>query len=422
MHDDDLREQLADWVRPVTVLPIPGLQVLRRRARRRRIRRAATAAVVTAAVAAVVVSVTAAIPDPARPVQDHPASPAASPPTWPKAPGSWHPQAWRAAGPPAVTDAAPASAPYIVRLLPGLGTAQVRNVFTGETIATIKPPSGQFFAGITAAGDDRTFVLQAEVGGSTASSPTPINPTGAAFDEMRLGPDGRLESLSVLGTVPARTALSGFAVSQDASMLVYFTGAGFETVSLATGTGKHWLPVDHGTASALGLSWAGDRTVAFDWRRGNNPHPPGMGIRLLNVAAPGNLLQASRLVVGPGRYCAGQESCLDNPVITADGSKVLVTRSVRQGSRYTTSVAEYSARTGQFLANAAPPVTSAFPGMVCVALWSSPSGGRVVSFCGSYERYDHGRVTAITLHPPRYGTNLLAFAWVGALAGDNSFI
>ena len=49
-----------------------------------------------------------------------------------------------------------------------------------------------------------------------------------------------------MGTVPARTALSGFATSQDASMLAYFTGAGFETVSLRTGTGKHWLPVDRG--------------------------------------------------------------------------------------------------------------------------------------------------------------------------------
>jgi len=347
-------------------------------------------------------------------------SPSASPLPWPKAPGSWHPGAWRPAGPPPAADVAPTSAPYIVRLLPGLGTAQVRNVFTGETTATIAPPAGQFFAGITAAGDDRTFVLQAEVGGSMANGPIPVNPTSAAFDEMRLRPDGRLESLSVLGTVPAGTALSGFAVSQDASMLVYYTGAGFETVSLATGTGKHWLPVDHGTAAPLGLSWAGDRTLAFGWGRGNNPNPPGMGIRLLDVAAPGNLLQASRLVVPPGRYCVGRGVCRGNPVITADGSKVLVTRAIQDGSRYTSSVAEYSARTGQLLATPAPPVTSGFPGKVCVALWSSPSGGRVVSFCGPYERYDHGRVSTITIHPPRYGTNLLAFAWVGALAADNS--
>lgn len=58
MLDDELREQLAVWVRPVTALAIPDVRVLRGRARRRRIRRAATAATVTAVVAAVAVSVT----------------------------------------------------------------------------------------------------------------------------------------------------------------------------------------------------------------------------------------------------------------------------------------------------------------------------------------------------------------------------
>jgi hypothetical protein len=112
-------------------------------------------------------------------------------------------------------------------------------------------------------------------------------------------------------------------------MLAYFTGAGFEAVSLTTGTGKHWLPVDHGGVGPLSLSWAGDRTVAFEWAAANNPHPPGIGIRVLNVAAPGNLLQASRLVVPYGRYCgATGAACQDGQLITPDGSRVLVTRVV----------------------------------------------------------------------------------------------
>ena len=44
MRDEDLREQLAAWVRPVERLPAPDNTVLRRRARRRRMRRAATGA------------------------------------------------------------------------------------------------------------------------------------------------------------------------------------------------------------------------------------------------------------------------------------------------------------------------------------------------------------------------------------------
>ena len=44
MLDDPLREQLAAWVHPVTSQPIPDIRVLRRRARRRGIRKAVTAA------------------------------------------------------------------------------------------------------------------------------------------------------------------------------------------------------------------------------------------------------------------------------------------------------------------------------------------------------------------------------------------
>ena len=414
MLDDSLREQLAAWVRPVTSRPIPDIRVLRRRARRRGIRRAVTATAIAAVAAAVAVGVTVGLAGTGRAEGGRPVSPPVSPPAWPKAPGTWHPGAWRAAGPLPAADASPAVAPYIVRLGPGPGTAQVRNMFTGKTMATIPPPHGQFFAGIAAAGDDRTFVLQAEVGGQTPNSPMPVNASTAAFDELRLKADGELESLSVLGTVPARTALSGFAISQDASMLVYFTGAGFETVSLATGTGKHWLPADHGVVAPFSLSWAGDRTVAFEWGAGNNPHPPGLGIRVLNVAAPGNLLQASRLVVSYGRYCgATGAACQDGQLITPDGSRVLVTRVMLPDQDYTDSVLEYSVRTGRQLAQVMPTIRTPYAGPPCVPLWTNPSGKQVISFCGGHgKRYDHGHLSRVTLHPPMYGMNFgAAFAW-----------
>jgi len=101
----------------------------------------------------------------------------------------------------------------------------------------------------------------------------PINPTTIAFDELRLRPDGQLQSLRLLFTVRARNGISGFAISQDASMLAYATNnSGFETVSLATGTGRSWAPVDSGTVGPDSLSWAGDRTLAFEWSSGDNPH------------------------------------------------------------------------------------------------------------------------------------------------------
>jgi hypothetical protein len=411
MLDDPLREQLAAWVHPVASRPIPDIRVLRRRARRRGIRRAVTAAAIAAVVAAVAVGVTVGLAGTGRPEGGRPVSPPVSPLAWTKAPGTWHPGAWQAAGPLPAADASPAVAPYIVRLGPAPGTAQVRNVFTGQTIATIAPPHGQFFAGIAAAGDDRTFVLQAEVGGQTPKSPMPVNPSTAAFDELRLKADGHLESLSVLGTVPARTALSGFAISQDASMLAYFTGAGFEAVSLAKGTGRHWPGVYHGNVSPLSLSWAGDRTVSFEWGPGNNLHPPGLGLRVLDVTAPGNLVQASRLVVAAGRYCAAQGAWCASPVITADGSKIMVGRSTVQGSRYSNSVMEFATRTGRAVAVVTPVIINGFPGRPCVPLWSNPAGEQVLSYCGHGERYDHGHISPITLHIPMYGTNLEPFAW-----------
>jgi hypothetical protein len=373
-----------------------------------------TATAIVAVVAAVAAGVTVGLAGTGRAEGDRPVSPPVSPPPWPKAPGTWHPGAWRTAGPLPAADASPAVAPYIVLLPVGRGTAEVRNMFTGANITIIRPPHGQFFSGIAAAGDDRTFVLQAEVGGQTPNSPMPFNPPTAAFDELRLKADGEVASLSVLGTVPARTALSGFAISQDASMLAYWTGAGFETVSLSTGTGKHWLPVDHGVVAPYSLSWAGDRTVAFEWGVGNNPHPPGIGLRVLNVAARGNLLQASRLVVSYGRYCgAGAGACQDGQLITADGSRLLATSVTGPNEHYTDKVLEYSVHTGRPLAQVMPTVRTPYGGPPCVPLWTNPSGQQVISFCGGHgERYDNGHLSRITLHPPMYGMNFgAAFAW-----------
>jgi hypothetical protein len=48
-----------------------------------------------------------------------------------------------------------------------------------------------------------------------------------------------------------------------------------------------------------------------------------------------------------------------------------------------------------------------------VPLWTNPSGRQVISFCGGHgERYDHGHLSRVTLHPPMYGMNFgAAFAW-----------
>ena len=165
MLDDTLHEQLAGWVRPLVDLPVPDVRVLRRRARRRVMRRAAAAAAMTAVVAAATAGITATLPS-GRPVE----GPAGGPPegsisSWPAAPGTWTHGAWQPAGPLPAADAGPTVAPYI--LIPRIGgVIQVRRVFRSvTTIATVQSPPGQYLAGVASAGDDRTFVLQAAIGG-----------------------------------------------------------------------------------------------------------------------------------------------------------------------------------------------------------------------------------------------------------------
>jgi len=418
VRDDTVRQQLADWVRPVASAPIPDIRALRRRARRRGIRRAATVTTIALVAAAVVTAVavagvTGGVAGKGRPEVGRPAASRSA------APGMVTHGAWQPAGPLPAADAAPAAQPYIVLLPVGIGTAQVRNVYTFTTVATIAPLPSQFMAGVAAAGDDRTFVIEADVGGTRQEIRgkkvgPPMNWPTVAFDELRLSPDGRPISLVELFTVPAHDAEGGFAISQDASMLAFATGnSGFETVSLATGRSRSWPPVDSGTVSALSLSWAGDKTLAFEWGRGNNRHPPGVGIRLLDVTAPGTLLQASRLVVPYGSYCAATAACQDGQLLTADGSKVLLTQVVTRGQDYTDRVLEYSTSTGQLRAAVAPVVNTPYAGPPCVPLWADPSGEQVMSFCGGHgEHYDRGRLSRVTLHLPMYGMNFGApFAW-----------
>jgi RNA polymerase sigma-70 factor, ECF subfamily len=253
-----------------------------------------------------------------------------------------------------------------------------------------------YMAAVAAAGDDHTFALAGPEAGSVV------------FYELGLGPGGKPQYARELFTFPA-SAVPAFAVSPDASMLAYTTGRGLETVSLATGTGRAWT-VSGGLAYSL--SWAGDRTLAFEWAPRSLTGaslPPGAGVRLLDVVAPGPLLQASRLIIG---YCASGQVCAAGPLITPDGSRVLATRVVL-GTGITTNVEEYSARTGQALAAVTPAVGSPNGDVTCQALWTDPSGEQVVAFCGRGERDDGGHVSPVSLQLPAGILNARGqdFAW-----------
>jgi hypothetical protein len=384
MLDEELRAGLADWVRPVADLPVPDIRVLRRRIRRRGMRWAAGAAAVTAVVAAAAIGITVSLPaGPAavRPAAGRPAAGGVR--SWTAAPGSWQRGTWQPAGSLPTPDAGPAAAPYFVATAASGGSAVVIDAFTGRVMSSVRPArSGQDFAGVAAAGDDHTFVLAAREAGAVG------------FYELRLRPDGREQSLTPLFTLQVRTVPT-FAVSPDASLLAYTTHTGIETVSLAAGTGRSWTVANGQT---FALSWAGDTTLAFEWQTSSSSgaQPAGAGLRLLDIAARGTLIQASRLLIP---YCLSTQVCVNAPLISPDGSKVVATN-LALGTGVTTTIEEYSARTGVALGAVTPAVTTSRGNQACEALWADPSGERLAVFCGQGFVTDGTRFTPADLHLP----------------------
>jgi hypothetical protein len=393
MLDDELREQLADWVRPIQHLAIPDVAVLRRRARRRRARRAGAAAAVTAVVAAIAVAVVASLPGSGRPASSRP-QPGSSA-SWRAAPGSWTRGTWQPAGPLPAAAASPAQAPYFVTIHGA--AAVVTDAYTGHVTATVKPSAAARFAGVAAAGDDRTFILAASAAGTVT------------FDELRLRPGGQLASVVRLFSVPM-PVVPAFAVSPDASLLAYATVTGLEVVRLAAQTARTW-PAAGGELSSL--SWGGDKTLAFEWSAVSpvaTVQPAGAGVRLLDITATGRLLPASRLLIG---YCPSSQLCTGGPVITADGATVFATNLVLSAT-IRSRVEEYSARTGRPLAAVTPLADVANGGgAACQPLWADPSGAQLTVFCGTTGVVADGRFSPVELHLPRGILNSAGqdFAW-----------
>jgi hypothetical protein len=392
MRDEELRERLAAWIRPVESLPAPDIAVIRRRARHRMMRNAAigvaAAAVVAAAAGAIVVS----LPRGGRPA----AIPVPSP----------HPT-WYPAGRLPAASAGPAAAPYFVTLAFQRSPvpAVVADAFTGKTLATVHPPRGTSFVGAAAAGDDRTFVL------ATQKAP---NAPGTRFYELRLGPAGRPLPLTLL-RVPRMAYADIFAVSADGSSLAIAAGPAsngrIEVVSLATGAVRAWGSSDRGSATSL--CWAGDRLLAFGWSDASRPARVARqrsGLRLLDTAAPGSDLMSSRLIVSQAARF-GSYRGLGDPLITPDGSKVFATMVSGEPLNPMAEVVEFSARTGQALRAVIPPSGESGMGHWCGALWTDPSGQHLLAACGDFlpggqGRVDNGHFTPMNLHVPIYNWSI----------------
>jgi hypothetical protein len=373
MLDEDLRAQLADWVAPLAELPPPGIRVLRRRTWRRRMRRGAATAAAAAAVAAVVSVAT--LPRSGPPLVARGGTPSAAARTW-------YPGRWFAAGKLPAADASPAAAPYVVTIAGG--GEVVTDVFTGARAGTVPRPGGGTFAAAAAAGDDRTFVLAARTGASVS------------FYEQRLGPEGRPGSPVLVFSLQA-SSVPAFALSPDASLLAYAMPDGVTVVSLATGAARSW------TASGgqvAGLSWAGDKTLAFTWAAISGGEIRSVTVRLLATTAPVTRLMASRPLVPACANSSGLVCIEQHPLGAASGSKVFVADQFNGRGTLISDVEEFSGDTRRSVFSATALANSPAADSGCAALWTDPSGEQLAVYCNGWTTIDGSQGHGTRLHVP----------------------
>jgi hypothetical protein len=269
---------------------------------------------------------------------------------------------------PAVTAAPAAPMPqyYVSANVHTQDRAWINDSATGQVIAKVGVP-GQLPIAITAAADDRTFIIVFQ---------DLYRGQFVTFTRLTLGADGHPASFRKLPLkLPASTALQGaadvadVALSPDGqtlalSLTIEVSTAALkanpkadqnvkseiELVSLRTGATRTW-------AAAPGdfiedLSWArGSQTLAFlAAAQHSTPNDNASQVRVLDVSRPpGGLLTSSSRV--PLRTAGG---LVQSMLVTDNGSRVVAftrlppAKGVRKG-RGTLILAEYSASTGRQL-------------------------------------------------------------------------
>ena len=313
-----------------------------------------------------------------------------------------------------VASAPVASAPFYLEAYLAGGkvttpAVRVMNGFTGQVEASIAAPAGAgswswnpgrpVWYPCGAAPDDRMFLL-----------------CGAdRYWELRLGSDGKPQSMSAPADIPVAARNNGsngnpeFAVSSDGRLAAVTTATGgIMVLSLVTSATRSWT-IPSGDGYATGLSWAGDRYVAFQFVSRSGDHDAG-GVRVLDTrSAATAALAASRLVISSEGKLAGGISGVFNPVITPDGSKILA---AAWTSFNVAELAEFSARTGHLLAVLIPAQSMPGHGSPCQVLWTDLSGTHLIAYCGTGGVVNGTRFTPVDLHlPDTSGTDFSGLLW-----------
>jgi len=314
------------------------------------------------------------------------------------------PQSAPAAPVPAAPAAASIPRYYVALADTGSTSAQTEAVVgddrTGRRLAVIPPSPGQNFSGVTAAADDRTFVLSSYLAAQQKTTwyllrltpgtahpaqltKLPIKPVPAHVTGLALSPDGR-ELAVMFSTAPTSTntrpQLSIYSLSSGVALDTWSANAVKEN-SIGPG------------ANAEGLSWVdGDRSVAFRWF---DPVPGGsnygvLTVRTLDVTAAGHDLLADSRLVLQVPFAVVRGSIVTSPCHTslaASDGRTVVCSTVSVGARASSaaclgappSFVSYSTATGKPLQ-----VLYRYQGQ-CVngqalLLWTDPSGSQAIGF------------------------------------------
>jgi hypothetical protein len=239
--------------------------------------------------------------------------------------------------------------------------ATVRATATGAVLARITPPRPySSFDAVSAAADDRTFVLWARGNENSRSQMSPerffllrINPSATSADGR-----ARLTALPA-NDIPGGSQVMTMALSPDGTSLAAILGHGLaapadlRVYNLVTGTTKMWtrrtcsacgqtaingaLPAAN-TQVAVFLSWAATgKSLAFI------PDVYGPQLRLLDLSASGNnVQQASKPFAIHGVPVLEWQDAY----MTPDAKTVFITYQEGKGQSNWTGLLRFSARTG----------------------------------------------------------------------------
>jgi hypothetical protein len=297
---------------------------------------------------------------------------------------------------PSASAAAQGMPPFYVVADHNQPTAYVRDSASGRLLSTVRLPAGTDpkLTQVTAAGDDRTFVLALF---SLAR--------GTRFYVLRITGGGRSAGLTPLAIrpLPAREAVDSVALTPDGTRLAVAIQSGgrdgkIEVITLATSAVRTWTTTRDGDGLPENLSWdAAGRRLAFFWSGTTSAN----GLWLLDTSVPGGgLLSGQRLLpqaVGPDEV----QSALINPSartimasVTYNGT-MRVTRGTVVGG-----VVEVSAQTGRPLRTllaqrAAHSSDAGWYVSSCLLPSIDATGHHLLVNCGKFGRLDRGRFTTL---------------------------